>query len=40
VLATVIRAFRLRYPAGPKPEPVARVTLRPKKGVRLLLSRR
>jgi cytochrome P450 len=40
VLATVIRAFRLSYPEGPKPEPVSRVTLRPKKGVRLVLARR
>lgn len=40
VLAEVIRAFRLSYPAAPKPEPVSRLTLRPKKGVRLRLERR
>ncbi|HEX7872981.1 MAG TPA: cytochrome P450 [Sphingobium sp.] len=40
VLAEIIRAFRLVYPKGPKPEPVSRLTLRPKKGVRLELRRR
>ena len=40
VLAELIRAFRLSYPAGPKPEPVSRLTLRPKKGIRLRLERR
>jgi cytochrome P450 len=40
VLAEMIRAFRLSYPPGPKPEPVSRLTLRPKKGVRLRLTAR
>ncbi|MET0362833.1 MAG: cytochrome P450 [Sphingobium sp.] len=40
VLAAVIRAFRLEYPAGPKPEPVSRLTLRPKKGIGLRLELR
>lgn len=39
-LAEIIRAFRLRYPAGPKPEPVSRLTLRPKQGIRVLLTKR
>lgn len=39
-LASVIRAFRLSYPPGPKPEPVSRLTLRPKEGVRLILDPR
>jgi cytochrome P450 len=37
VLAAIIRAFRMGYPVGPKPEPVSRLTLRPKKGIRLTL---
>lgn len=40
VLAAILRAFRFHYPAGPKPEPVSRLTLRPKKGVRLVMERR
>ncbi|MET0240760.1 MAG: cytochrome P450 [Sphingobium sp.] len=40
VLAAVIRNFRLAYPAGPKPEPVSRLTLRPKKGIKIRLSPR
>ena len=35
ILASVIRAFRLRYPDIARPEPVSRLTLRPKKAVRL-----
>ena len=40
VIASVIRAFRLSYPPGPKPEPVSRLSLRPKAGVRVLLTPR
>lgn len=35
ILASLVRAFRLRYPDIPKPEPVSRLTLRPKHAVRL-----
>ena len=35
VLASIVRAFRLRYPDIAKPEPVSRLTLRPKRAVRL-----
>lgn len=35
ILASLIRAFRLRYPDIAKPEPVSRLTLRPKRAVRL-----
>jgi len=40
VLASIIRRFRLRYPGGPKPEPVAKLTLRPKNVVKLFFERR
>ncbi len=39
-LASIIRAFALRYPAIPKPEPVSRLTLRPKSVVRLFFDDR
>ncbi|TAK07133.1 MAG: cytochrome P450 [Rhizorhabdus sp.] len=35
ILASVVRAFRLRYPDIRKPEPVSRLTLRPKTAVKL-----
>lgn len=35
ILASVVRAFRLRYPDIPKPEPVSRLTLRPRTAVKL-----
>jgi cytochrome P450 len=40
ILASLIRAFRLRYPDVAKPEPVSRLTLRPKKAVRLWFEER
>lgn len=33
VLGSIVQSFRLSYPAGPKPEPVSRVTLRSAKGI-------
>ena len=39
VLASLIRAFRVAPVAGETPEPISRLTLRPKHGLRLLLSR-
>ncbi|TZG25170.1 cytochrome P450 [Sphingomonas montanisoli] len=39
-LASVIRAFRLRYPDAPKPEPISRLTLRPKHVVKLYFDDR
>ena len=38
-IASVLRRFRLSVPGGHVPEPVSRLTLRPKDGVRLLLER-
>lgn len=35
ILASIVRAFRLRYPDIAKPEPVSRLTLRPKRAVKL-----
>ncbi|WP_347271026.1 cytochrome P450 [Rhizorhabdus histidinilytica] len=35
ILASIVRAFRLRYPDIPRPEPVSRLTLRPKRAVQL-----
>lgn len=35
ILASIVRAFRLRYPDIAKPEPVSRLTLRPKHAVKL-----
>jgi cytochrome P450 len=35
ILASIVRAFRLRYPDIPRPEPVSRLTLRPKSAVQL-----
>ncbi len=35
ILASIVRAFRLRYPDIAKPEPVSRLTLRPKDAVQL-----
>ena len=40
VLAHMIRAFRLSYTEARKPEPVSRLTLRPKDGIRLRMERR
>lgn len=40
ILASIVRAFRLRYPDIPRPEPVSRLTLRPKKAVRLWFDAR
>lgn len=40
ILASIIRAFRLRYPDIRKPEPVSRLTLRPKKAVQLWFDAR
>lgn len=40
VLGSVVQAFRLSYPAGPKPQPVSRLTLRSEKGISLMLARR
>lgn len=39
-IAAVIRAYALGVPAGHVPDPVSRLTLRPKRGVRLLLTPR
>lgn len=38
VLATLCRNFRLTSPADDKPEPVSRLTLRPRDGIRILLE--
>jgi len=35
ILASIVRAFQLRYPDIAKPEPVSRLTLRPKRPVKL-----
>lgn len=40
ILVSIIRAFRLRYPDIPKPEPVSRLTLRPKDAVQLWFDTR
>ena len=40
ILATLIRAFRFQPVPGHKPQPVARVTLRPKGGMPLLVTPR
>jgi hypothetical protein len=40
ILASIVRAFRLRYPDIRKPEPVSRLTLRPKKAVQLWFDAR
>lgn len=40
ILASIVRAFRLRYPDISKPEPVSRLTLRPKQAVRLWFEER
>ncbi|KRB86199.1 cytochrome P450 [Sphingomonas sp. Root710] len=40
ILATIVRAFRLRYPDIARPEPVSRLTLRPMKAVRLWFDAR
>jgi len=39
-LASIVRRFRLRYPAIKRPEPVSRLTLRPKSAVRLYFDDR
>jgi len=39
-LASIIRRFRLRYPPIARPEPVSRLTLRPKSAVRLYFDDR
>lgn len=40
VLATLLRAFSIRAVPGAAPEPVSRLTLRPKRGVKLYLADR
>ncbi len=40
ILAGIIRAFRLTHPAGRRPELVSRLTLRPRRGVPLILTPR
>ena len=40
IVARVIRAFALAHPPGRRPEVVSRLTLRPRHGIPLLLSRR
>ena len=40
ILASIIRAFRLTHPAGPRPELISRLTLRPRDGVPLILTPR
>jgi hypothetical protein len=40
ILASILRAFRLRYPDISKPEPVSRLTLRPKTAVKLWFETR
>ena len=40
ILASIVRAFRLRYPDIARPEPVSRLTLRPKEAVRLWFEAR
>lgn len=40
ILASIVRAFRLRYPDIAKPEPVSRLTLRPKAAVQLWFDTR
>jgi cytochrome P450 len=40
ILASIVRAFRLRYPDIAKPEPVSRLTLRPKDAVQLWFDTR
>jgi cytochrome P450 len=38
VLGSIVRAFALTFPPGPKPQPVSRLTLRSKDGIRLKLQ--
>lgn len=40
ILAEVIRAFALSHPAGRRPEVVSRLTLRPRRGIPLILTPR
>ena len=40
VLGSIVHAFALACPPGPKPEPVSRLTLRSKDGISLMLERR
>ena len=40
ILASIIRAFRLTHPPGPRPELISRLTLRPRHGVPLILTPR
>jgi cytochrome P450 len=40
VLASMIRAFRLSYPPIARPEPVSRLTLRPRHVIRLIFESR
>ena len=40
ILASIVRAFRLRYPDVARPEPVSRLTLRPKDAVALWVEER
>ena len=39
VIASVIRRYRLTMPAGFKPEPISRLTIRPRTGMKLLFER-
>ena len=39
VIASVIRRYRLTMPAGFKPEPISRLTIRPRTGMKLLFGR-
>ncbi|MBP8234873.1 MAG: cytochrome P450, partial [Rhizorhabdus sp.] len=41
IIASIVRAFRLRYPEHiARPEPVSRLTLRPKEAVQLFFEER
>jgi len=40
ILATLVRAFRLRAVPGHKPRPIARVTLRPQGGMPIYIESR
>jgi cytochrome P450 len=40
ILATVAQRYRMELAAGPRVEPYASVTLRPKKGIRMTLAKR
>jgi cytochrome P450 len=40
ILATVAQRFRMEFAPGQRVEPYASVTLRPKKGIRMILAER